>query len=123
MFFRRALERAVGLLRRNLQARAVVTTIALSMGALVVLGGFLSFGIGNGLYQTRLDQVLDESERAVVDVQNTFSASNASDEVALQSLINSVVPRLENKSQDQARLVAAQNPRSNQRGPAAEPDF
>lgn len=106
MFLRRALERAIGVLRRNLQARAVVTTIALSLGALVVLGGFLSFGIGNGLYQTRLDQVLDESERAVIDVQNTFSASNANDEVALQSLINSVVPRLENKSTDQARLVA-----------------
>ena len=106
MFFSRALERAVGLLRRNLQARAVVTTIVLSTVALVVLGGFLSFGIGNGLYQTRVDQVLDESERAVVDVQNTFSASNASDEVALQSLINSVVPRLENDTQDQSRLVA-----------------
>ena len=106
MFLRRALERAIGVLRRNLQARAVVTTIALSLGALVVLGGFLSFGIGNGLYQTRLDQVLDESERAVIDVQNTFAASNANDEVALQSLINSVVPRLENKSADQARLVA-----------------
>ena len=102
----RALERAVTLLRRNLQARAVVTTIALSLGALVVLGGFLSYGIGNGLYQTRLEQVLNESERAVIDVQNTFSASNASDEVALQSLINSVVPRLENDSTEQTRLVA-----------------
>lgn len=106
MVFSRALERAISLLRRNLQARAVVTTLALSMVALVVLGGFLSFGIGSGLYQTRIDQVLHESERAVIDVQNTFSASSASDEVALQSLINSVVPKLENDSADQTRLVA-----------------
>ena len=106
MVFRRAIERAIGLLRRNLQARAVVTTIALSTIALVVLGGFLSFGIGNGLYQTRVQQVLNESERAVIEVQNTFSASSASDEVALQSLINSVVPKLENDSADQPRLVA-----------------
>ena len=106
MVFRRAVERAIGLLRRNLQARAVVTTIALSLIATVILGGFLSFGIGNGLYQTRVQQVLSESERAVIEVQNTFSASSASDEVALQSLINSVVPKLENDSADQPRLVA-----------------
>ncbi|MBP6043658.1 MAG: hypothetical protein KA500_04025, partial [Rhodoluna sp.] len=106
MVLRRAIERAISLLRRNLQARAVVTTIALSMVALVILGGFLSFGIGNGLYQTRVQQVLNESERAVIEVQNTFSASSASDEVALQSLINSVVPKLENDSADQPRLVA-----------------
>ena len=106
MVLRRAIERAIGFLRRNLQARAVVTTIALSMIALVILGGFLSFGIGNGLYQTRVQQVLNESERAVIEVQNTFSASSASDEVALQSLINSVVPKLENDSADQPRLVA-----------------
>lgn len=106
MVFSRALERAISLLRRNLQARAVVTTLALSMVALVVLGGFLSFGIGNGLYQTRVDQVLHESERAVIDVQNTFSATSANDEVALQALINSVVPKLENDSADQTRLVA-----------------
>ncbi|MEN9749182.1 MAG: hypothetical protein RL149_260, partial [Actinomycetota bacterium] len=106
MVFSRALERAVSLLRRNLQARAVVSTIALSMIALIVLGGFLSFGIGNGLYQTRVDQVLHESERAVIDVQNTFAATSANDEVALQSLINSVVPKLENDSAVQNRLVA-----------------
>jgi two-component system sensor histidine kinase MtrB len=106
MVFSRAIQRAIGLLRRNLQARAVVTTIALSTIALVVLGGFLSFGIGSGLYQTRVQQVLHESERAVIEVQNTFSASSAADEVALQSLINSVVPKLENDSTDQTRLVA-----------------
>jgi len=106
MVFSRAFQRAIGLLRRNLQARAVVTTLALSSIALVVLGGFLSFGIGSGLYQTRVQQVLHESERAVIEVQNTFSASSASDEVALQSLINSVVPKLENDSTDQTRLVA-----------------
>ena len=57
------------LLRRSVQARAVATTVALSSVLLVVLGGFLSFSIGNGLFDARLQQVLAESEVAVLDAQ------------------------------------------------------
>ena len=96
----------IGLLRRSIQVRAVVSTLALTGIALVVLGGFLSFSIGNGLFQTRLTQVLNESQRAVIQVQNTFSASNVTDEVALQTLMNSVVPSLESNSGSQERKVA-----------------
>jgi two-component system, OmpR family, sensor histidine kinase MtrB len=98
--------RGIGLLRRSIQVRAVVSTLALTGIALVVLGGFLSFSIGNGLFQTRLTQVLNESQRAVIQVQNTFSASNVTDEVALQTLMNSVVPSLESNSGSQERQVA-----------------
>lgn len=106
MSLSRLLKQFVLLLSRSLQARAVFSTLALSTFALIVLGGFLSFGIGNGLYQTRVQQVLQESERAVVEVQNTFSASSATDDVALQTLMNSVVPKLETTTQDQTRWVA-----------------
>lgn len=84
----------------------MVSTVFLSGIALVALGGFLSYSIGNGLFQTRLDQVLSESQRAVVQVQNTFSAANISDEVALQTLMNSVVPNLESNNGNQDRQVA-----------------
>jgi two-component system sensor histidine kinase MtrB len=97
---------ALGLLRRSIQLRAVVSTVFLTGIALVALGGFLSYSIGNGLFETRLNQVLSESQRAVVQVQNTFSASNVTDEVALQTLMNSVVPSLESNSVSQERLVA-----------------
>ncbi|MEN9715653.1 MAG: hypothetical protein RJA35_1120 [Actinomycetota bacterium] len=96
----------IGWLRRYIQLRAVVSTVALTGVALVALGGFLSYSIGNGLFQTRLTQVLNESQRSVIQVQNTFSASNVSDEVALQTLMNSVVPSLESNSGSQQRLVA-----------------
>lgn len=102
----RLLKRFASLLRRSLQARSVVSTVALSAVALIILGGFLSFGIGNGLFQTRVQEVLQESERAVNEVQGTFSASSATDEVALQTLMNSVVPKLENTATDQTRWVA-----------------
>lgn len=94
------------LLRRSVQARAVATTVALSSVLLVVLGGFLSFSIGNGLFDARLKQVLAESEVAVLDAQNIFAASSVSDEVALQTLMNSVVPRLEATGVADSRRVA-----------------
>ena len=70
-------------------------TVALSAVALVAVGGFLSFSIGSGLFQTRVEQILQESKRASVDVQNTFSSSGATDVVSLQVLVNAVVPSLE----------------------------
>lgn len=94
------------LLRRSVQARAVATTVALSSVLLVALGGFLSFSIGNGLFEERLQQVLAESEVAVLDVQNTFAAATVSDEIALQTLMNSVVPKLEATKVADTRRVA-----------------
>jgi len=94
------------LLRRSVQARAVATTVALSTVLLVALGWFLSFSIGNGLFEERLQQVLAESEVAVLDVQNTFAAATVSDEIALQTLMNSVVPKLEATEVADTRRVA-----------------
>lgn len=78
----------------------------MSSGALIALGGFLSYSIGGGLYESRLSQVLESSKQAAIDVQNTFSAANATDDVALQSLLNSVVPSLESSASDLTRRVA-----------------
>lgn len=94
------------LLRRSVQARAVTTTVALSGVLIVALGGFLSFSIGNGLFDARLSQILAESEAAVIDVQNTFAASSVNDDVALQTLLNSVVPKLEATGVADTRRVA-----------------
>lgn len=94
------------LLRRSVQARAVATTVALSSVLLAALGWFLSFSIGNGLFEERLQQAFAESEAAVLDVQNTFAAASVSDEVALQTLMNSVVPKLEATGVSDTRRVA-----------------
>ena len=96
----------IGIFRRSIQLRAVISTTALTGIALVALGGFLSYSIGNGLFQTRLAQVINESQRSVVQVQNTFNASNVTDEAGLQTLMNSVVPSLESNSGSQERKVA-----------------
>jgi two-component system sensor histidine kinase MtrB len=103
---RSAIDWALGLFRRYLQVRAGFYTVVLSGIALTIVGGFLSYSIGNGLFSTRLNQVLAESERAAVDVQNTFSASSVTDEISLQTLMNSVVPNLESASTTESRQVA-----------------
>lgn len=92
--------------RRSLQLRAVTATVGFSAVALILLGGFLSYSIGTGLFTTRVNQILSESERALVEVQNTFSAATATDEIALQRLVNSVVPNIETTGSSDARKVA-----------------
>ena len=96
----------IAFLRRSLQARYTFLTVVLSGAALVAVGGFLSYSIGSGLFSTRLDQVLSDSSRSVSEVQNTFSASSATDEVGLQSLMNSIVPMLESSTTSEPRRVA-----------------
>ena len=106
MRFRGVASWAIGLLRRSLQARAVFSTVVISGLSLALVGGFLSYSIGGGLYSTRQAQVLAESERAVVEVQNTFSSSSVSNEVALQTLMNTIVPSLESTGTTNSRRVA-----------------
>lgn len=80
--------------------------MVLSALALITLGGFLSYSLANGFYQNRLSQVLFETERAVSSVQNTVAAASLTDETALQTLINSVVPSLEIADGSATRQVA-----------------
>lgn len=96
----------ISLLRRSLTARTVFATITLSAISLVALGGFLSYSLANSFYQNRLNQVLSETERAVSSVQGTIAAASLTDETALQTLINSVVPSLEIAGSSGARQVA-----------------
>jgi two-component system sensor histidine kinase MtrB len=104
--FARIFSNIIGAFRRSIQLRYVTMTVALSAVALVAVGGFLSISIGNGLFQTRVQQILQESRRAAVDVQNTFNSSGATDVVSLQVLVNSVVPNLEQNSASGSRRVA-----------------
>lgn len=94
------------LLRRSIQARAVFATIALTSIAMIALGGFLSYALSEGLYRARLQQVLEETERAVASVQDTVAAASLTDETAMQSLLNSIVPTLEIRGTNESRQVA-----------------
>jgi two-component system sensor histidine kinase MtrB len=92
--------------KKSLQARYTATTVILSGVALVAVGGFLSYSIGSGLFATRLDQVVKDSARSASEVQNIFSSANATDEIGLQSIMNSIVPNLESSTTSEPRRVA-----------------
>lgn len=96
----------IRLLRRSLTARTVLVTVILSGLSVVAIGGFLSYSLASSFYQSRLEQVLAETERAVSSVQTTIAAASLNDETALQTLLNSVVPSLEISGGTATRQVA-----------------
>ncbi|MCX8529551.1 MAG: MtrAB system histidine kinase MtrB [Rhodoluna sp.] len=100
------LRRLIAFFRRSLQARWVAATLIMSTVALVSVGGFLSYSISAGLFETRQQQIMSEAARAVVEVQNTFTASTSTDTATLQGLMNTVVPNLESKTSNSSRTVA-----------------
>lgn len=96
----------ISLFRKSLTARAVLTTVFLGGISVAIIGSFLSYSLANSFYQNRLSQVLTETERAVDSVQTTIAASSLTDETALQTLLNSVVPSLEISGGSAPRQVA-----------------
>jgi two-component system sensor histidine kinase MtrB len=106
MIFSRTFKAALGLFRSSLQIRALVYTVALSGTALVILGGVLSVSIGNGLFNTRTDRALVESQRAKFTVSRLFNGLSPYNNFALDQTIQNVVPELESIGVSQTRLVA-----------------
>ncbi|WP_241973273.1 MtrAB system histidine kinase MtrB [Cryobacterium sp. TMT2-15-1] len=75
--------------RSSLQFRTVTITVALSGMAIMVVGVYISASVGNDLFQSRLNQVLVDSNRATTAAQGIFDASDAADRVEVQTLVGS----------------------------------
>jgi two-component system sensor histidine kinase MtrB len=90
--------------RRSLQFRTIVITVALSTVALLATGAFVSTSISNDLFNSRLDQVLIESERASTAAQKIFDSSDITGQAASMSLQNSVQAAI--SASTSSRLVA-----------------
>ncbi len=83
-------QRAARLWRRSLQLRTVAITIALSSLAIVVASGYMSYVIGNDLFDSRRQQVLAEAQSASAQAQTILDATEATDEAALTSVMSQV---------------------------------
>jgi two-component system sensor histidine kinase MtrB len=94
----------VRLWRRSLQFRTIVITVALSAVAVVITGTYMSISIGNDLFQSRLTQVLSESNRAASAAQDIFDASDPSGAATVNSLLNSAKSAINATSS--SRLIA-----------------
>ena len=106
MFISRIFQAALGRFRSSLQLRALAYTVVLSGSALVLLGGVLSFTIGNGLFSTRTEQAIIESNRASYAVSRIFMNVSGSDQKQLHDALEEVVPELESIGVSQSRQVA-----------------
>lgn len=80
--------RVLSLWRRSLQLRTVIVSLALSTVAILLVGIYMSVSISNDLFNTRLNQVLAESQRATSTAQRIFDSSVVTDRAAVQSVMN-----------------------------------
>ena len=109
MLFGRLFKAALGLFRSSLQIRALVYTVALSGSALILLGGVLSVSIGNGLFNTRTEHALEESERAKNALPRILKDVVADSTWSINEGIKQAVGELESSGITQARNVALLN--------------
>nr|WP_218869126.1 MtrAB system histidine kinase MtrB [Leifsonia psychrotolerans] len=83
------LHRVAVLWRSSLQFRTVGITVVLSGLAILLVGVYMSVSIGNDLFQSRLNQVLLDSNRATNAAQGVLDSSDAADRVQVQALMGS----------------------------------
>ena len=76
----------VGAFRRSLEVRIVAITVGLAALALLATGTYMSYTIGNGLFDARVTQVREESNRATEAAQALFDSTTAADDSALSVL-------------------------------------
>lgn len=90
--------------RSSLQFRTVGITVVLSGIAIALVGVYMSISIGNDLFQSRLNQVLLESNRATTAAQGILDSSDAADRVQVQTLLGSA--RTQITAASSSRLIA-----------------
>ncbi|MGG7463910.1 MULTISPECIES: MtrAB system histidine kinase MtrB [unclassified Plantibacter] len=113
--------RIAGQWRRSLQFRTVAITVGLSGLAILLTGAYLSFSIGNDLFQSRLQQALSDSGRAMTSAQGILDASDATERVALQQLMSAV--RSDLQATSASRLIAAYRAPGQDYSAVAPPGF
>lgn len=90
--------------RASLQFRTVTITVLLSGVAIALVGIYMSVSIGNDLFQSRLNQVLVDSNRATTAAQGILDSSDAVDRVQVQTLLGSA--RTQITAASSSRLIA-----------------
>lgn len=84
-------ENLAGLWRRSLRFRTIVVTLALTMLAILIAGVVMALVIQNDLFESRKDQVLEDSLRAAHSAQSTLDAADLQgDELKAQQLLQTV---------------------------------
>jgi two-component system sensor histidine kinase MtrB len=88
---RTAYEAVVRAFRRSLEVRIVAITVLLSTIALIGTATYMTYTIGNGLFDARVLQVREEATRATDAAQSSFDTTTASTDADLSALELSVI--------------------------------
>ena len=72
--------------RSSLQIRVITSTLAIGLVALTLVGAYVSGRMADGLFNARLEQVLQESARSTLQAQTTFDSSTATTGTDVQRL-------------------------------------
>jgi len=80
--------------RRSLMFRVVVTTLLIGFGTVALLGAYVNSQIRDGLVDTRIDRVLQQSAQDSATAQQDIDASTAENPQDLNQLVVDVVGKL-----------------------------
>ena len=79
--------------RTSLQVRVIASTMAIGLVTVLALGGYLAERIRDGMFNQRLDEILNESAHSTRQAQDTFDAAPAN--AQLQQLFVDLVEALQ----------------------------
>ncbi len=96
--------------RASLQIRVVTSTLVVGTVALLVLGGYLSGWIRDGLFDERVDQLLAESARAAQQAQSSFNAAGTSTPAEVSALMRELLPRLQSTGSGAPEVALRRSP-------------
>lgn len=107
--------------RQSLQFRAVGLSVAFTGIAIIGVGVYTSVSISNDLFDSRLEQVLSQSQRAQESAQRIFDSGVASDRAGIQKLLDSSLVSIRDTSS--SSLVAFYRVPGGSVSPLAPQDF
>ncbi|MDO8108589.1 MtrAB system histidine kinase MtrB [Isoptericola sp. b441] len=96
--------------RASLQIRVVTSTLVVGTVALLVLGGYLSGWIRDGLFDERVGQLLEESARAAQQAQSNFNAAGTPTPAEVSALMRDLVYRLQSSGSGQPEVFLRRAP-------------
>lgn len=106
---------------RSLKLRTMTITGAITGVMILISGTFILTSIGDDLYNSRRDQVLQDSARATLAAQRLVDASDANDRGALSALVTSVRRTVQDTSSSQ--LIYVRRQPGQESSPQAPADF
>ena len=107
--------------KQSLQFRAVSLSVVFAGLAIGAVGAYMSVAISNDLFQSRLEQVLSQSQRAQGAAQRIFDSGVASDRTAMQNLVDSSLVSIRDTSS--SSLLAFYRVPGNDVSPIAPQNF